>query len=308
MELENIINISTNWGINTKDYKRLSERATLIISNDEEKFIIKKKVSLTQFESEFKLLKHLKDNRVQTQFPIADKLGNWIFSYNGDYYCIYNYLDGETFSAYESLQNPIAPKLLGRSIAILNKSMNSINFVNEFPNKDLFHMVYGFAVKEIEKLDSSEKLLKIYQQLKEETKTVVHSLQKQLVHRDSHIHNIVFKDEILSGVIDFDLAEVNVNIFDICYCSTSVLSEVFFKEKLRDNWINFVGDLINEYNQYNSLSTRELQSIWYVMLCIQTIFMAYFINNKEIYEMNKEMFLWIYENKINLENSILAKK
>ncbi|MEK4485682.1 phosphotransferase [Psychrobacillus sp. FSL H8-0484] len=307
MELINIRNISSSWGINIKDYKGLSERATLIISDDEEKFILKKKASLTQFESELKLLKHLKDNGFQAQFPISDKLGSWIVSYKGDYYCIYNYLDGETFSASESLQNPIAPKLLGRTIAVLNNTMNSINFANEFPNKDLFHMVYGFAVKEIEKMDGSEKLLKVYQQLEKEIKTVVDSLTKQLIHRDSHIHNIVFKDEILTGVIDFEIAEVNVNIFDICYCSTSVLSEVFFKENSRESWIKFVGDLVSEYNQYSLLSTKELKSIWYVMLCIQTIFMAYFTNNKEIYKINKEMFFWIYENKINLENAILTK-
>lgn len=45
------------------------------------------------------------------------------------------------------------------------------------------------------------------------------------------------------GVIDFEIAEVNVNIFDLCYCLTSVLSEVFINNNMRHNWIIFVGEI-----------------------------------------------------------------
>ncbi|MBU9714334.1 phosphotransferase enzyme family protein [Evansella tamaricis] len=305
MELLDIRNISLNWEINVKDFKALSERAILIISSFDQKFILKKKGSLEQFESELKLLKHLENNKFPTQFPLYNKFGDLIVNYQNANYCIYNYINGETFSATETLQNSMIPKLLGETIATLNKAMVSINLANEFQQKDLYHMVYGYAINEIVKVDCSKKLLKVYQQLEDDIKKVVESLQKQLIHRDSHIHNIVFKDGSLSGVIDFDIAEINVNLFDLCYCSTSVLSEVFSKESLRGNWIKFVGDLVIGYNLYNPLSFSEIKSIWYVMLCIQTIFMSYFVNNKEIYEINKEMFLWIYKNRKNIENTIL---
>ncbi|WP_084309013.1 phosphotransferase [Alkalihalobacterium bogoriense] len=291
--------------MNVRDFKALSERATLIISAANEKYVLKKKGSLEQFEKELKLLKHLGKNKFPTQIPLYTKFGDLMVNYKNANYCIYNYIYGETFSATETLQNSMIPKLLGETIATLNKAMNSINFAIEFPQKDVYHMVYGYAVNEIKKVDNSKKLLKVYQQLEDDIKKVVESLPKQLIHRDSHIHNIVFKGGLLSGVIDFDIAEINVNTFDICYCSTSVLSEVFSKENLRGKWINFVGDLVTGYNLYNPLSFSEIKSLWYIMLCIQTVFMSYFSNNKEIYEVNKEMFLWVYENRINIENTIL---
>ncbi|WP_412729406.1 phosphotransferase [Cytobacillus praedii] len=85
--------------------------------------------------------------------------------------------------------------------------------------------------------------LKVYQKLEEDIKTVVGSLPKQLIHRDTHIHNIIFSENTLMGVIDFEIAEVNVNIFDLCYCLTSVLSEVFINNNMRHNWIIFVGEI-----------------------------------------------------------------
>jgi Ser/Thr protein kinase RdoA (MazF antagonist) len=225
--------------------------------------------------------------------------------YQNENYCLYNYLNGETYSAVEALLNPIVSKLLGNTIAITNKVIATINFSKKFPNKDLYNLVYGYALNRIKEVDSSEEILKVYQQLEQDIKIAVSSLQTQLIHRDAHIHNILFNDNRLTGIIDFEIAEVNVNMFDICYCSTSILSEIFTKEKLRDKWISFVGDLISGYNHINCLSNNEIKSIWYVMLCIQTIFMSYFASNKDIYEVNKKMFLWIYENKNAIENSIL---
>jgi len=260
---------------------------------------------LERFETEVKLLKHLISNNVPTQFPIYNKLNNLVLTYQNEKYCIYKYLNGQTYSAIEALLNPIVPKLLGETIAITNKAIATINFADEFPKKDLYNLVYGYAINRIREIDNSEKISKVYQQLEEDIKTVVSSLQTQLIHRDAHIHNILFMDNRLIGIIDFEIAEVNVNMFDICYCSTSVLSEIFTKENLRDKWISFVGDLLSGFNHNNCLSNNEITSIWYVMLCIQTIFMAYFASNKDIYEINKEMFLWIYENKNAIENSIL---
>ncbi|QOK30101.1 phosphotransferase (plasmid) [Cytobacillus oceanisediminis] len=305
MELLDIKNISSSWGIEISNFKKLSERATLVFTTDEEKFIIKRKDNLEHFNSELKLIGLLRSKNFFTQFPLYNKQGELSVPYQNSNFAIYNYLEGSTFGAEESLLNPKIPNLLGETIANLNKIMASADFLREFPSKDLYQLVYGFAVKEIIKVDPSEELQNVYQQVEEEIKNLVNILPKQLIHRDAHIHNIIFDNNSLSGVIDYEIVEVNVNIFDICYCSTSILSEVFTNEKLRGMWINFVANLVCTYNQVNPLSDSEKGSIWHVMLCIQSIFMAYFSSNEDIYKINKAMFQWIYENRNNLERKIL---
>ncbi|MGN7399975.1 hypothetical protein ACTHO0_08965 [Cytobacillus praedii] len=152
------MNISYDWGIDVKDFTVLSECATLISSVEHEKFILKKKGCAEQFERELKLLKYLKNNEFPTHFPLNNKNGNFIISYQNANFCIYNYLYGETYSAAKTLQDSIIPELLGETIANLNKAMGPINFTREFPQKDLYHMVYGYAVNEIVVTDCSEKL------------------------------------------------------------------------------------------------------------------------------------------------------
>lgn len=307
MELQDIRTITSSWGIDVIEKKVLSERVTLISTGGQQTFILKKKGSVQQFERELKLLNHLKQNDFPTQYPVINQQGQYALAFNDETYCLYDYLEGRTYSSAESLQNPIVPQLLGETIANLNQVMSTIDFTSEYPNKDLYQMVYGFAVPEIQKVEESEQLNKIYQDLEEDIKQVVHALPQQLVHRDAHIHNIIVNDDILTGVIDYDIAEVNVRLFDLCYCSTSVLSEVFSDEKLRASWIHFVGELVGHYHQYNPLTDQERKSIWYVLLCIQTVFMAYFAKYKDIYEMNKAMLMWIYDHRVYLENEVLLK-
>ncbi|GAA0381764.1 phosphotransferase enzyme family protein [Bacillus horti] len=302
MELLDSKKIASKWGVEVNSIKELSERVTLITTKNGQDFILKKKGSIEHFKRELKLLNHLKQEGLPIQYPLQDNNKDYIVAFQGDNYCLYSFLEGTTYSSQDSLQNSIIPQLYGQAIATLNKAMENVNFEGEFESKDLYQMVYGFAIDRILKTDGRSQLGDIYQDLEGEFKKAVQVLPKQLIHRDPHIHNFIWNKDKLEGVIDFDLVEVNVRIFDLCYCSTSVLSEVFSNEDLRNGWIHFVGNLVCQYHRYNRLTDEELESIWLVMLGIQTVFMAYFSNYKDIFEVNKAMFLWIFENKLRLEN------
>lgn len=100
-------------------------------------------------------------------------------------------------------------------------------------------------------------------------KETVHSLRKQIIHRDMHLSNVIFKDNEFQGFIDFELLESNVRVFDLCYCCTSILSELYSDEVLRGKWQHIISTIFEGYNKQNILTREELQSIWYVMLSIK---------------------------------------
>ena len=304
MRLVEIQHITSSYNIKVRNVEALSERATLVSTEENEKFVLKRKQSLIASESEYKLLKHLNSNNFRIQTPLANQVGEYVVTYQNNYYVLYPYISGKTFSSTESINNPIVPKLLGSTIASLHNAMSSVSYATEFPTIDLYQIVYGFALKEIEKVDDSERLLSIYQQIEREIQTISDTLPKQLIHRDAHIHNILVEDDQFRGMIDFDLVEVNLRIFDLCYCATSVLSEIYFKKELQEKWSAFVGELVAGYHRINPLSFREKTSIWHVMLCIQSIFMAFFSKDQGLYNMNKEMFLWIYESRSQLNTDV----
>ncbi|WP_409271775.1 phosphotransferase enzyme family protein [Neobacillus sp. SCS-31] len=305
MKLDNANQISSFWGIQVKECKVLSERATFIITSEQQKFILKKKGSTQEVEREIKLLENLKDNKFITQFPILTSSGGFFAFDKENNYCLYHYLEGKPFDIKEALDNPEAPRLLGETIAHMNKLMCDFDSVEDFHDKNLYKMVYGYAVKEIVNVDECGQLSGFFRELENGLKEHVGALPRQLIHRDTHLHNILFIDNKLSGVIDFEIAEVNVRIFDLCYCCTSILSEVFHSESLREKWMLFVEEIVAAYNRVNPLSVSELKSVWYVMLGIQTIFMAYFINDPSVYELNKAMFKWIYGHKDRIDTNVL---
>ncbi|MFJ8525335.1 phosphotransferase enzyme family protein [Bacillus cereus] len=305
MLLIDAIEIASYWGIKVLEAKNLSDRATHIITDVKENFILKKKEGLEKARNEIELLKHLYHNQISVPLPLVSNEGDCTIIYNNEIYCMYNYLDGNIVRSEDAVQNQIIPRLFGKAIASIHKEMLDVEIAINFEHKNLYNQVYNWAVKEVLKINQDKELKEIYLDLEKDLKEIVEKLPKQLIHRDAHLSNILLKDQHVSGIIDFEIAEVNIRVFDPCYCCTSVLSEIFSIEPLKELWFDFVPELFRGYNKLNPLNELEIQSIPKIMLAIQTIFMAYFVNYPTIFEINKAMFLWIYKNQSKLTYTII---
>lgn len=286
--------LSKLWGIDVSKVKELSERAALLQLNDGSQWVLKRKMGVEATKNELTLLLYLNKQKQNVPVPIPTQNGDYVVDVDQEKYCLYSYMPGQVFSVGESLQHP---ELFGKLLAVLHMEMDKEELEAGFIRKDLYHMVYGWAVEQIGEVDDHSRLKTIFQEIESDFQQKVSSLKIQLIHRDAHFKNMVYMKEQEMGIIDFEIAEVNVRIFDLCYCATSVLNEIFLDERLIVQWISFVRNLIDSYHKTNPLSQVEYDSIWYVMLAIQSIFMAYFSQIPNLYQMNKEMFLWIYKNK-----------
>lgn len=306
MTVSDLISIPEQWGLKVEEWTELSPRVSLIKTN-KGKYIIKKKENLENTQIELALLQKLNGEPIKIQMPIASETGEYSFTHNQDIFVVYEYIDGEIIHAKDGLENSSIPNSLGATIGFLHKNLNSTFLEDKFPKRDLHQIVYDWAFKEVMKVYKEPQLENISLSLKEDIQKIARELPKQLIHRDTHVTNFVFEGEQIKGVLDFEIAEVNVRIFDICYCSTSVLSEVFGDDKLRKRWHEFIAQVVKGYSEVNPLSDFEVRSIWHVMLCIQSIFMAFFCNDPGLFETNKRMFLWIYENRDQIENTLDVK-
>ena len=121
-------------------------------------------------------------------------------------------------------------------------------------------------------------------------------LPKQIIHRDINPSNMIFDGGEFKGFVDFDLSEINIRIFDICYCATAILSECFSDNLNKAKWIEILNNLINGYNSIEPLSEYEQQAIPYVIYSIQIICIAYFTQYDKfeaLAETNIAMLKWI---------------
>lgn len=126
---------------------------------------------------------------------------------------------------------------------------------------------------------------------------IYNKLPKQLIHRDINPSNMLFDNGEFKGFIDFDLTEVNVRIFDICYCATAILSECFNNSDIDKNkWLEIFDNLVNGYESITPLSEYEKQALPYVINSIQIICIAYFSQFDKfdnLTKININMLKWI---------------
>lgn len=126
------------------------------------------------------------------------------------------------------------------------------------------------------------------------------SLPQQIIHRDPNPGNLILNDDNW-GVLDFDLSERNLRIFDPCYAATAILSESFEAgntEKL-SKWVSIYKNIIYGYDEVAKLSDNEWKAIPYVVITNQLISTAWFSEQEkysELYEINKKMTEWMLHN------------
>ena len=128
-------------------------------------------------------------------------------------------------------------------------------------------------------------------------------LPKQLIHRDPNPSNILFDGDEVSGFIDFDLSEINIRLWDVCYCATGILSEG--SNEAYENWLKILGGILNGYDLEGKLTPEEKQAVFYVICSIQMICIAFFESHdmyKELAKTNRQMLQFIVQNKEKIKN------
>ncbi|MEK4578860.1 phosphotransferase enzyme family protein [Bacillus sp. FSL R12-0074] len=268
-------------------------------------YILKGKGSIKQFLVELNVLEQLDEKGVKVQKLVKTRNDERYVLYKEKNYCLYEYVAGSVLEIKDTEKLKVLGSTIGEEMANLHHELNSVNSANELIKRELYKVVYEWALPNLVKNEHvHQDVIQKMDQIHTTFKETVHSLPKQIIHRDMHLSNVIFRESYFQGFIDFELLEENVRVFDLCYCCTSVLSEIFSDETLRGKWLQIVSEIFKGYYKQNILTRAELQSIWYVMLSIQIIFITYFVQLKDLLKLNEEMFLWIFANKEDIEESI----
>ncbi|WP_144508605.1 phosphotransferase enzyme family protein [Bacillus mycoides] len=268
-------------------------------------YILKEKGLIKQFLVELNVLEQLDEKGAKVQKLVKTRNDERYVFYKEKNYCLYEYVAGSVLEIKDTENLKVLGSTIGEEIANLHHELNSVNSANELIKRELYKVVYEWALPNLVKNEHVHQgVIQKMDQIHTTFKETVHSLPKQIIHRDMHLSNVIFRESDFQGFIDFELLEENVRVFDLCYCCTSILSEIFSDETLRRKWLQIVSEIFRGYYKQNILTREELKSIWYVMLSIQVIFITYFVQLKDVLKLNEEMFLWIFANKEDIEESI----
>ena len=131
-----------------------------------------------------------------------------------------------------------------------------------------------------------------FEDIIKELRLVDKDLSYGLIHRDVHLGNFLFYNNEFSGYVDFDLSQKNIRIFDLCYFMLGLLLEDEENKVDETQWFQYLKNLVKGYASVIPISIIERKSIPLVMECIELLFVAYFIGEKDERAMRDSLKLY----------------
>jgi Ser/Thr protein kinase RdoA (MazF antagonist) len=292
---ETIEKILPLWGMENESISQIYPSAWEINNS----YVIKVYRDKRQLERNIKILKVLAECNIPVAEVIPTKAGENFGEYEHTCFLMSKKLYGSNLT--DRKDEKTAWKM-GYAIARLHRAFMQCENEVEFWDNSLLDEMQGWVrknfIKNEWKITGEEEYLKTVKNLED----VYEYLPRQLIHRDVHFGNFLFRDGELSGYIDFDLSQKNIRIFDICYFLAGLLAEETEVPFTKNEWVRTVKAVTDGYESIIRLDEKEKFAIPCVMECIEILFVAYFVGVEDfkLAQNSHNTFLFIqnYESEI----------
>ena len=243
--------------INFKGIKQGIENTNYLLKSKNNKFILtifEKRVSQKEIPFFMKLMDQLNDLKINCPKPLKNKSGNYLIRIKNKTACIVSFLDGKDKKKL-NIKNCFD---IGRVIAQMHLSSKKIKLYrkNSMSIKNLNPLFNSIKFK-------SKKFINIEKFLNNNFKDIKKKWPKELpsgiIHGDLFIDNIFFKNNKLSGIIDFYFAANDYFMYEIAIC----VNALCFDKKNSKFLINKkkVKNLIKGYESIRKISIKEKNSL-----------------------------------------------
>ncbi len=240
-----------------KGIKKGIENTNYLLKSKNSKFILtifEKRVLKKEIPFFINLMDRLSSLGVNCPRPLKNKNGKFLINIQNKTACIVSFLKGKD-------KKKLTPKNcyeVGRLIAQIHMYTKKMRLyrVNSMGIKKLKPLVKKIKFKSRE-FNNLEKFLHI--NLKYINKKWPKDLPSGIIHGDLFIDNIFFKDDELSGIIDFYFAANDYFMYEIAICVNALcfdqIDSKFYLNKKK------VKNLIKGYEKIKKLSSKEKNSL-----------------------------------------------
>jgi homoserine kinase type II len=273
-----IIHILDNYDVGTLvSYKAIEEgevNYNWIVKATEAKYILRKENpfrKLPDLEFQFSYLTYLKTHEFPYRIPVplSTKNGRHYFKSNESYFWLYEYIEGRIRTRFGKKELKQVAEMMAAYHHLIeqsklnNKKGNGDVFCKKAVLKEL-KMLQSEALQKAEEdpkdaifLKEAPKLVRLLEGLDEREYA---QLKRYPLHRDISPTNILWKDNKIVGIVDFENASLmnDTIIKDIA---------VMLQYSCRDRKHKYRSDLklgkffLEEYKKYHSISNEEIKFI-----------------------------------------------
>ena len=243
--------------ISFKGIKQGIENTNYLLKSKKNKFILtifEKRVSKKEIPFFMSLMDQLNTYKINCPKPIKSKSGNYLINIKNKSACIVSFLNGRD----KKSLNPKNCYEIGKMIAQMHLSTSKIKLYrkNSMSIKNLNPLLNSIKFKS-KKFTNLEKFLK--NNFKDIKKKWPKKLPKGIIHGDLFIDNIFFKNNKLSGIIDFYFAANDYFMYEIAICINALcFDKINSKFKINKQKIR---NLIKGYENIKKISAKEKQSV-----------------------------------------------
>ena len=243
--------------INFKGIKQGIENTNYLLKSKKNKFILtifEKRVSKKEIPFFMKLMDQLNMYKINCPKPLKSKSGNYLINIKNKTACIVSFLNGKDKKSL-NLKNCYET---GKMIAQIHLSTSKIKLYrkNSMSIKNLNPLLNSIKFKS-KKFTNLEKFLK--NNFKDIKKKWPKKLPKGIIHGDLFIDNIFFKNNKLSGIIDFYFAANDYFMYEIAICVNALCFDKKNSKFLINK--NKVKNLIKGYESIRKISIKEKNSL-----------------------------------------------
>ena len=240
-----------------KGIKQGIENTNYLLKSKNNKYILtifEKRVSKKEIPFFMKLMDQLNNSKINCPKPLKSKNGNYLIKLKNKKACIVSFLEGKDKNKL-NIKNCFE---VGKIIAQMHSVTKNIKISrkNSMGIKNLNPLLKSINFKS-KKFTNIDKFLKT--NFKDIKKNWPKKLPDGIIHGDLFIDNIFFKNDKLSGIIDFYFAANDYFMYEIAICINALC---FDKKKSKFN-INKqkIKSLIKGYESIKKISLKEKKSL-----------------------------------------------
>lgn len=290
-----------NWGFENEKLAdvvyagtgHVSESACYVGDNH----IIKFSANLGNAEKHISLSQALESVGLLTAAPVKTTDGKYIVAKGELYFYVTKRLIGKQLNASTMYLEDYLPKarFIGEILGQLSIALTKVDVVAN--QADIFKSAKEWGIPVLaDKMNLPKSFLETYETV---FGALYESLPQQMIHRDPNPGNIILCDHSW-GILDFDLSERNIRIFDPCYAATAILSESFEVGNTGKlfQWIDIYKNILYGYDEVVKLSDNEWKAVPYVVITNQLLATAWFADQEkyaELYDTNRQMTEWMIQ-------------
>ena len=218
------------------------------------------------------------------------------------YYTLADKLPGKNPEPDDACDTQKRTHSLGKNLAILHLALKKLEGKVQVYSMDTMGELHGWILKEIR-----DKKIAVRQEVIDYCIAfgdLYHRLPRQIIHRDPHGGNILYEGDDVTGFIDFDITQVNIRIFDMCYA--------FAPNKYSyEKWLVQRQYFFSGYHKVSPISDDEMVGYAYMSVLLELLCVAFWSTlgrEDKLCETLKGVH-WLYSvrNEIELNENDLIK-